>query len=216
MAGRRAGHIARPRLTPSRVPFERTAAYHRFGPRTDPAPLDAEDLYTKALLQEQGFDGLPDVVPAAVLDRHVQAGELELFRGVTLRAHADQLRYGELFVGRGTFGGGIYAAGGPDGRQHAAEYAQDPGGALIRMSLKPDATIANARLLTHQMWDIRQSLTSRGPAREAARVAQWVLTERASVYAAYLGYDGLVEPETGVWLILNRTALRVQREDERA
>ncbi len=40
------------------------------------------------------------------LDEYVQGGEVELFRGVSSREYASQLRSGELYVGHGKLGGG--------------------------------------------------------------------------------------------------------------
>jgi hypothetical protein len=59
--------IAKPRIDPARVPFERTSAFGRYGARVAPPPGD-EHANTKALLEQQGFDGLPHVVSEAALD----------------------------------------------------------------------------------------------------------------------------------------------------
>jgi hypothetical protein len=43
--------------------------------------------------------------------------------------------------------------------------------------------------------------------------AVWAQMEDVSSYAAYLGYDGVVGWQSGVRLMLNRTALRIQDRD---
>jgi hypothetical protein len=88
------GHdrIAQPRIDSSRTPFTETRAFRRYGVTTDPDVNSREALYTKAVIQEQGFDGLPHIVTRRELDRFIAAGEVELYRGVTERRFADQLR----------------------------------------------------------------------------------------------------------------------------
>ena len=98
--------IARPRIDPARVPFERTETFQRFGPRVVSGP-EGEYAFMKALIREQGFDGPPHVLSQAELDTHVRAGEAELFRGVSAALYAEQLRTGDLYVGQGGMGGGM-------------------------------------------------------------------------------------------------------------
>jgi hypothetical protein len=206
--------IAQPRVQPALVPFHRTAAYRQLGPRLDVDRLSLEDLYTKALLHEQGFDTLPQVVSAAALDGYVRAGEIELFRG-TLASHAEQLRSGVLFVSRGTNGGGIYAAGGPDGLSHATDYAQEPTSVIVRMVLKTGARVAYVEQLEQELVRLRAGIAPRAALTGLAPEAVMALSDRESRYAAYLGYDAVVDRRQGVWLILNRTALRIQHQDLR-
>jgi hypothetical protein len=103
-------HIARPRIDPATTPFKDTMAFRRYGPVDDPDFDTPEDLYLKALIEEQGFDGPPHVVPRRLLDASVAAGERELFRGVTAVHYADVFRTGPFFVGRGIYGGGTNTA----------------------------------------------------------------------------------------------------------
>jgi hypothetical protein len=217
-AGWDSDRIAQPGIDPARVPFEATDAYRRLGLDVERDPLAPEHLYTKAIIVEQGFDGLPHVVSREELNRHVKAVEFELFRGIAgefAAAYAERLRTGPMWVGRGGRGGGIYAAGGPDGREHAAEYAQDPGGVIVRMSLKAGARIGDVDTLNDAREQEHAALVARGGATNEAAAAALAKTARLSVYAVYLGYDGVVDRSTLVWTIFNRTALRIQREDIR-
>jgi hypothetical protein len=132
--------IARPRIDPSRTPFTATRAFRRYGLVEDPDPSSPEALYTKAVIQEQGFDGLPHVVSSRGLDRYVAGGEVELFRGVTDARFAEQLRIGDFFVGRGGELNGMYAAAGPHALAIARQYAGS-GGTIIRMTLKRQARV---------------------------------------------------------------------------
>jgi hypothetical protein len=229
--------IAQPRLDP-RARFQDTAAFRRFGATLDPAPDALEDLYTKAIIAEQGFDGLPQVVPKSELDRYVSAGEVEVFRGLTDAAYAEQLRYGEMFVGRGSLGGGINTAAGPSGLELARVLAEGSRGAIVRMTIKAGARIVDARELARRRERERERLLhriyaehanavrrARGPGRsENIRSLDSLYNEEQLAiqapfvnfgrYAAFLGYDGIFDPESGCYLVMNRTALRVQQEDE--
>lgn len=194
--------FAQPRIDPVRTPFHRTAAYQRYGFRADHDPLDPEHLYTKALIEEQGFDAWPHVVSTDELDAFIASGEIELFRGIArplASQYAEQLRSGRMWVGRGGKGGGIYAAVGPDARDHAAEYAADPGDVVVRMALRRGARL----VATDALDELLQGRYARALPPGAP----------PSLLGAYLGYDGIVDAEKGVALVRIRTALRVQRED---
>jgi hypothetical protein len=123
-----------------------------------------ESGYGHMLAHDVGFDGLPRTVTEADLQKAITGGATELWRGVASAEHADQLRSGENFVGRGIFGDGLYFANGHDnqmtiygsgarpderlggGREIAAWYARaqsqdrdDP--AMVHAALSPDARV---------------------------------------------------------------------------
>jgi hypothetical protein len=230
--------ITRPRIDSRRVRFRETDAFRRFGANANPEPTSPEDLYTKAILREQGFDGLPQVVSREEVDGYVAAGEIEVFRGLSDRRYADQLRFGELFVGRGSLGGGIYTAGGgPDAFQLATDLAEGQDAVVVRMSIKERAQVGDADELAALALETRARELGRLDAelaqaiQRATRQARSALIpgievefglRRAAVeaeytnlgrYAAYLGYDVVHERESGYYLVLNRTCLRIQEED---
>lgn len=204
--------IALPRIDPLQVPFAGTAAYRQYGARIEVDRVSLEELYAKALLHEQGFDDLPHVVSVTEADGYVAAGEIELFRG-TRAPHAEQLRSGGLFVSRGARGGGIYAAGGTDALSHAADYAQEPDSVIVRMTLKDGARIADFNQLEQELIVIRMGRAPRAAVAVEAPAPVMALSASEGRYAAYLGYDAVVDRRQGVWLVLNRTALRIQDED---
>ena len=203
--------IAQPRIDPTRKPFIETSAFRRYGSNADPVRNSAEALYTKAVIQEQGFDRLPHVVSRRELDAYVAAGEVELFRGVENPRFADQLRSGDFFVGRGGLLDGLYAAAGQQALAVAREYARRGEGTVIRMTLKQDARIIGADQLEAAAHDDYQSIGGR-PEHHS------LLYTELGAYAAYLGYDAvhIVDvPDVDQYVVLNRTALRVQRENMR-
>ncbi len=79
------------------------------------------------------------------------------------------------------------------------------------MSLQRGARIADADEMAEQMEREHSAAQGRRPSR--ARDAALVLTAVPSVHACYFGYDGIVDRVNDVWLIFNRTALRIQETD---
>jgi hypothetical protein len=207
--------ITRPRIDPSNTPFTETEAFRRYGASDDPDPDSPEALYTKAVIQEQGFDGLPHVVTRRELDRYVAAGEVELYRGVTEARFAEQWRSGDFFVGREGVFDGMYAAAGPSALAVARHYAAHGDGTVIRMSLKAGARVVDGDEFEDRVaaeW--QHALRPGRIPSDALRVLYYSL----SCYATYVGYDAVhvIEfPEVDQYIVLNRTALRVQKENIR-
>jgi hypothetical protein len=81
------------------------------------------------------------------------------------------------------------------------------------MALKAGARIADLHAIDAAMQRERDEAIARGLHRRPRWAAIWARTEDPGIYACYLGYDGIVAEQNGVWLIFNRTALRVQAED---
>ncbi|MGH2585020.1 MAG: hypothetical protein ACRDJE_08905 [Dehalococcoidia bacterium] len=204
--------IVRPRIDPSRTPFTQTAAFRRYGLTTDPDPDSLEALYTKAVVEEQGFDGPPHVVTRRQLDRYVSSGEIELYRGVTQQGFADQLRCSGFFVGRGGELDGMYAAAGPSALAVARSYAARGDGTVVRMTLRRGARVTSWRDVERQ-----SALEYRTMVPVPPEVARTLYNDPGRLIA-YLGFDAVhvVDfPETDHYMVLNRTALRVQWEDAR-
>lgn len=203
--------IAQPRIDPSRTPFTETAAFRRYGFLGDPDPGSAEALYTKALIREQGFDGLPHVVPREALIAYIVGGEVELFRGVSAARFAHELRYGDFFIGRGGELGGMYTAAGPHALVVARQYASLGDGTVVRMALKAEARLVRWHELEARVSALQHSAELPGD------VAS-MLYHDPGMFAAYLGYDAvhIVDfPDVDNYVVVNRTALRVQKEDTR-
>jgi hypothetical protein len=203
--------IAPPRIDPTRTPFTATAAFRRYGVTDDPDPGSPEALYTKALIREQGFDGPPHLVSGRTLDRYVAAGEAELFRGLPDARFAEQLRIGDFFVGRGGELAGIYTAAGPHALAVARQYAAVGDGTVVRMTLK-----GGARILPWHDLEAWVTNFQRSPAVPPDLARSWY--NDPSRLAVYLGYDAVhvVEfPDVDTYVVLNRTALRIQKENMR-
>lgn len=220
----------------------------------DPAvanELGVEDLYLKAILQDQGFNGKPDVRSKADMDAFVQNGEVELFRGLSpvVSTHRDsggrtvldelkgedltkQFKNGELFVGRGINGNGTYTS---NSKTTADGYAGG-GGTVMRMTLKSDAKVIGDSDIYNMRNKAREELdrafdpvTDRYRAgkmsgeeyvqaleshyADVTKLTQSPMWNDPGRVAAVLGYDAINIGGGGVYVILNRTAVRVQDTD---
>lgn len=102
-----------------------------------------EDTKLKAVLEKQGFTAKPTVLPAAKIDE-LGATLPKMYRGVNDfdgqkgSTFVTQFKKGEMFVGRGVIGNGIYA--GSD-YNYVIKYAKDKPENVMTMILKPDAKI---------------------------------------------------------------------------
>jgi hypothetical protein len=229
--------IAPPRIDPARTPFERTGAFRMFGAEVMPDPEAAEEPYTKAIIHEQGFDGPPNVISSRALDRYVAIGEREFFRWLSAPGYGEDFRGGDLFVGRGSYGSGAYLVGGPHGLTRARSFG--PGGTILRLSLKNGARVADYDELQEDAYRGREHAIQRLRTAQAAAEAEAVRQGDAAAmrqldqryhrlveiehakyddigrYAAYLGFDAIVVAGQDYCVLLNRTAVRVQRENLR-
>lgn len=180
----------------------------------------------------QGFDGPPEVIDRAEMDRRVSAGWIETWRGVgaftdsdTGRTYTDaeaaeRFRSGEYRSGMGIFGNGYYTT--PDG-ETARNYVgfqgsyEDPPG-LLRLAIHPDARVIDfdelAKQFEHywQRWQQRRGPLGGGD-------SEALVWGDAGRFAAALGYDVIAaQPRNPKmrdgriysYVVLNRTAVAVQ------
>lgn len=166
------------------------------------------------LLKAQKFNGLPHVVSESDIDRFVQSGEREIYRGLTDGKFTQQFKTGELYSGYGVYGNGTYAAHGPNARQESAAYANSSG-EVMRMTLRKDAKVVHyndLRAEAAKEYDRLSDLISREKDDDKISELSALQAVAADVgrFAVYKGIDAIdiVSPEYMV--ILNRTALRVQ------
>lgn len=165
---------------------------------------ETEDQVLKAILKEQGFDGLPQAVNRAGLDAAVSEGWTPIYRGLQggfdVGAEAQAAKYaadfkeGDLFVGKGLIGNGTYVA---TDRALAFSYAGERG-VVLEMAMRPGAKIIEEHDL-YEMWVENRALTFT-PDFES-------VTTDPGRYAAMLGYDAI--ESRGMYVVLNRAALMV-------
>lgn len=187
-------------------------------------PSEGEDRFLAALAEEIGFAGAAHVVSREAFDAYVQLGERPLARGVTDASFVDALRSGSYFAGSGSCGNGIYVA---DARRaDVASHHAGAGGAVAQMTLKRGAKIVDdeklgdamdAAGMAHRDQTAKQAklLRLRGKPEEASRYERRRIAEELLFYtdpgryAALKGVDAIEVKGRNIFVVLNRTALRV-------
>jgi HK97 family phage portal protein len=190
------------------------------------------DHVLKEISKAQGFDGKPRVVSKEQMDALVkEKGVVEMYRGLSgerADAYAKQFIYGDFFCGRGAHGSGTYAAGvgvaakgDPKSAWTLASTYAERDGTVLRMALRPGARVIDERSLAAKMHAALDELGERAasmPRDEYLRARS--LIEDPGRFAAASGYDAIVVGSMGpesmdtvtTWVVLNRTALTVQKE----
>ena len=106
------------------------------------------------LAHRQGFDGKPQVVDS--VDEFIAQGDIEIFRGVTSAAYAEQFRGGDLYATQGVHGDGIYTAVKKDTAEVFTGIARQ--GEVMRMALRKDAKVLDASEYEKQAPEIKKHL----------------------------------------------------------
>ena len=159
-----------------------------------------------AMLHKRRADALPEVVSDKEVQSHVAQGAAELWRGVKERKYGHKFRGGPLFIGTGILGSGQYVAMGPQGRAYAMDYAGNGEGDLLHMALKPDAKVGEWMEVVHEMTEASKKVNMNDPINR-------VLFTDTGVYATAAGYDALLSRNLGMGILLNRSVVRVAREN---
>jgi hypothetical protein len=165
------------------------------------------DPFLRDIAHEQGFDGLPHVVSEAEMDQYIASGEQEVWHGFgSDPAHAEAFMTGDYYAGGGdgsTGGSGTYVA-----MDKGLAESYDHGAGVVRMCLKH-----GARTVTPQgLEQLRKDYLANHPPQDMEReIALGSLMNNRGRFAAALGYDAIVDSNFREMIILNRTAVRVQR-----
>lgn len=166
----------------------------------------------------QGFTGRPVVASDAELDRAIQAGGVEMWRGVsggydtsqgrdlTAKDVIEQLRSGDAYYGNGLYGSGMYFG---DDHTIAAEYAGgqrfgNPGGpahregAVVRAVLRPGARVISYEDARDQRkrWQDQMDQVPVDERMDPGKAVRWrqtisMLSGDLGSWAAMMGYDAI-------------------------
>jgi hypothetical protein len=184
------------------------------------------DPRLKALLDAQGFTAKPTVVSAGEFEELVKKGGIKIYRGVnpdgrlTAEQMIEMFKTGDMFVGTGVMGNGVYSSVNYD---YVIKYAMDKPGNVIEMVLSPkarfiekEAAEEGAKNLSMAFYDkafgrkysnpefgkivdgyveiIGEAPIEYGPAKEAwqqqFRALGWAMHDPGA-YAASMGYDAI-------------------------
>lgn len=176
------------------------------------------DVTLSELLKEQGYDGKPRVVSTDEMDALIKNGWSESFRGLTDKKYTEQFREGNLYAGFGVYGNGTYTAYGGEKAVNIARKYAGAEGSVMRMALSPDAKVIDFRDL-YSMYDddwydkvSEQIDKATGDAKKQLQ-AELLIKSSMDKSAILMGYDAIRVPHEQYYVILNRTALAVQKVD---
>lgn len=150
-------------------------------------------------------DGKAHVVPGEALSTHIKATKgKELWRGVPKKEFAKQFESGELKVGKGAYGPGVYVGYGFNGRDTANTIAGEEGH-TARMALTHDA-----KTIT---WNDAETEWEKS-GKEEFSIEKYDGSEKAiAAWAASKGYDAIDVEHNEFMNILNPQALVVEHPD---
>jgi len=199
-----------------------------------------DDLFMKRMNKLSGADALPVVVDRGTMDKFIEEGAEEIFRGVTDGKFAEQFKTGKFFAGRGIYGNGTYSAYGDGGFGTAMQYAGYEGrssGGLARLTMKKDAKVISSGDLgkmidkdydkAHEAYLARKTVIEkkikagsitdeRGEnmmqALDKANNKAMMIYNNDGRYALSRGYDAIDVQNEEYMVILNRGAVIVQKE----
>lgn len=175
-----------------------------------------EDLIIKPIIKELGFDGLPQKVNANKFEELKKTNKV-LYRGVGDIKYIDAYKNGEMFIGLGVNGTGVYTT---IEQQKAQSYAKD--GGVIELLLDKNAKIANGFELTTEAKELLFSLktgadVSGNPinigldTEKLSKIGEGSNKRFVTLLALSKGYDA-IEVGNGDFIILNRTATIVKED----
>ena len=193
-----------------------------------------QDTMMAHLQALRGYNAHPDVVSEAEMDDYVDAGEIELFRGMQQDAVVDvaeDYRTGRHYPG-GTngsqYGVGVYAAYGKHGNRDSIQFATSSSsygggsnGVMVRMTIKPDARVVEYDVI------LREMQADNSPAARALKNQRYA-SYAVGHYAVMKGYDiirkshgyqsshsrsGSNNWDDGFVVIVNRSAVRISEKN---
>ena len=166
-----------------------------------------EDKVLKGIISLQKFDKLPKIVDQEEIKRLVGTGYIGFTRGMRVEDGADAYKSGDMYIGRGVSGSGVYAtAFTNDGRytnettamKNAKEYSgiydQPYTGSILVGALNKDAKIISKSDLERIRNEIMPTLSDN---------AKGVFSNNGNLAAA-LGYDAVDCGTKSYIILLNR------------
>lgn len=164
------------------------------------------DNYTDSvgfgLAVKRGFDGLPKLVSSQKINKLIKSGGYVMYRSVANSNLASRFLKGDLPIGSGAYGAGIYAGGGESGINMAGLYHQR-GGVMFRMALDKNAKVisykeirkmmkADNNLLKYGDDLLNQGFENRD--KDLVDLGKDIgsISEDTGRYAVYKGYDAII------------------------
>lgn len=166
-----------------------------------------EDKVLKHIISMQEYDKLPKVVDEQEINRMVGTGYIGFTRGMRVEDGADAYRTGDMYIGRGVSGSGVYATAFTNDGRYAKEaeamknaklysgiYDQPYTGSILVGALDKDAKIISKSDLERIRDEIMPTLSDN---------AKGVFKNNGNLAAA-LGYDAIDCDTKSYIIVLNR------------
>ena len=166
-----------------------------------------EDKIMKEIIGMQGYNALPEVVSEAEIKSLIDEGYIGFMRGMRVENGAELYRSGEMYIGRGASGSGVYTAAFTNNgrytdqatavktaRKYAGAYDDPYTGSILVGALSKEAKIISKAELGRIKEDLLPNLPPK---------AQGVFANSGRLAVA-LGYDAIDCDNNAYILILNR------------
>jgi hypothetical protein len=194
-----------------------------------------EDNTLKTILKEQDFMVKPTLVSAEDIEK-LSATNTKIYRGVNDFENkkaidfVNEFKTGDMFVGRGVIGNGVYAG---KNYEYVIKYAKDKPENVITMVLKPDAKVIDFAEAENKAKNAQKAFWEKASGKEVfisiSGLEDYMknfdgltpdelrdignLFNDVGRYAALNGYDAIryADPDGDVYVLLNRGAVAVQK-----
>ncbi len=171
--------------------------------------VGSEDHILKRIIEMAGYNGKPKTIPQKEIDNLVRQGHIGIMRGMKVDFGAKQYIQGEMYIGRGAHGSGVYVSayqfdkdtvyGSKEFAQKTADkYAYNPKTGLTG-SIFCGILEKNSKIIKEsELKKIKEEIVSKMPEK-----AQRIFSNNGRL-AVFLGYDA-IDCENAYMVILNRT-----------
>ena len=165
-----------------------------------------EDNILKDIMDEVGASGLPKSISEDEFNVLIEKGQQALYRGVTDEKFVKEFLEGNVFVGLGVNGSGIYTS---SSRKYALRYANEIDDNVMKMLIDDKAKIIPIDKLYKDKKSFIKYIESKFSGKEKDKIFKIIANN--GKFAILNGYDVI---DFGMHkLVLNRTVLKVVRYD---
>lgn len=165
-----------------------------------------EDNILKDIMDEVGASGLPKSISEDEFNVLIEKGQQALYRGVTDEKFVKEFLEGNVFVGLGVNGSGIYTS---SSRKYALRYANEIDDNVMKMLIDDKAKIIPIDKLYKDKKSFIKYIESKFNGKKKDKIFKIIANN--GKFAILNGYDVI---DFGMHkLVLNRTVLKVVRYD---
>ena len=178
-----------------------------------------EDLIVKPMIEEMGFNKLPQFVDDNEFEK-LKKTNIYLCRGLTNLEHIDSFEKGDMFVGLGINGSGVYTT---VYKEKAQSYAGESGGVvemLLDSSAKVGEGVEIAKKAKELLFSLKNGSNNSGEpidlgldVEKLIKISEGNNKRLVTLLALAEGYDA-INVGNGDYIILNRSAVIMRRKDE--